>query len=208
MMTIPRSALRRVGDVFLRPQFEKVHIMGMASPVYYTAEMVRDLPEDGNRYEVVAGELLVTPAPRAWHQILMIRLVRALGDYLDRHPVGQVLSSPADISWSPADLVQPDIFVVPMGEARTLDWAQMKRLMLVAEILSPTTARADRFTKRRLYQQAKVPLYWIVDGEQQRVEVWTPEGQTPDIVTRELVWRPESAVAALMLSLDDLFRPL
>jgi hypothetical protein len=52
--------------------------MGMAAPVYYTAEMVRALPEDGNRYEAVFGELLVTPAPRVWHQAIVSRLVEAL----------------------------------------------------------------------------------------------------------------------------------
>ncbi len=52
--------------------------MGMASPLYYTADMVRALPDDGNRYEVVYGELLVTPAPRLWHQELAFRLARAM----------------------------------------------------------------------------------------------------------------------------------
>ena len=82
--------------------------MGMVAPVYYTADMVRALPEDGNRYEVVYGELLVTPAPRLWHQEIAIRLLRALGEYLDREPVGHLLQSPADISWGPDILVQPD----------------------------------------------------------------------------------------------------
>src|SRR3989442_14546688 len=87
--------------------------MGMAAPIYYTAEMVRGLPDDGNRYETVHGELLVTPAPRAWHQVVLVRLSQALSRYLERNPVGQLLYSPADISWSPDILVQPDLFVVP-----------------------------------------------------------------------------------------------
>src|SRR6184192_1347210 len=76
-----------------------VDTMGMVAPVYYTADMVRALPEDGNRYEVVHGELLVTPAPRLWHQQLSARLCVTLGVYLQSEPVGVVLSSPADISW-------------------------------------------------------------------------------------------------------------
>src|SRR5438034_10080720 len=55
-----------------------VDTMGMVAPVYYTADMVRALPDDGNRYEVVHGELLVTPAPRLWHQKLVGRLYSAL----------------------------------------------------------------------------------------------------------------------------------
>ncbi len=52
--------------------------MGMAAPTYWTADMVRALPEDGNRYEVVYGELLVTPSPRMWHEVLIHRLFGAL----------------------------------------------------------------------------------------------------------------------------------
>ena len=73
--------------------------MGMAAPIYYTADMVRAMPDDGNRYEVVYGELLVTPAPRPWHQVLVHRLSLALGLYLRSYPVGVLMTSPADISW-------------------------------------------------------------------------------------------------------------
>jgi len=52
--------------------------MGMAAPVLYTADMVRALPDDGNRYETVRGELLVTPAPRIWHEAIVLRLTVAL----------------------------------------------------------------------------------------------------------------------------------
>jgi Uma2 family endonuclease len=106
--------------------------MGMVAPTYYTASMVRAMPDDGNRYEVVYGELLVTPAPRPWHQVLVHRLSLALGTYLLNDPLGVVLTAPADISWGPDVLVQPDIFVVPLAEARTLSWDQMRTLLLVA----------------------------------------------------------------------------
>jgi len=96
--------------------------MGMAAPIYYTADMVRALPDDGTRYETVHGELLVTPAPRLDHQYAVTQLVLQLGPYLARHAVGQVLTSPADIAWAPDVLVQPDVFVVAIDEARTFDW--------------------------------------------------------------------------------------
>lgn len=72
--------------------------MGMASPAFYTAEMVRALPHDGNRYETVHGELLVTPAPRPPHQVVLSRLFSKLSRYLEENPLGVVLTSPADIS--------------------------------------------------------------------------------------------------------------
>jgi Uma2 family endonuclease len=133
----------------------------MAVPTYWTAEMVRQLLDDGNRYEVVYGELLVTPAPRFDHQLLVSRLVIALARYLEREPVGIVLTSPADISWGRDVLVQPDVFIVSPEEARAREWSRIRSLLLVAEVLSPRTAQADRFAKRRRYQEAGVrPTGW------------------------------------------------
>ena len=182
--------------------------MGMAAPTYRTAELVRELPDDGNRYEVVHGELLVTPAPRFDHQLLVTRMAVALANYLAREPVGIVLTSPADISWGQDVLVQPDVFVVLQAEAQSHDWSRIRSLLLVVEVLSPSTARADRFTKRHRYQEAGVPFYWIVDGAEQRAEVWTQDAEFPVIETERLVWRPAGAVQTFTLELADLFRPV
>lgn len=182
--------------------------MGMASPTYYTAEMVRALPEDGNRYEVVHGELLVTPAPRLWHQRLVARLCAALDVYLSAEPVGIVLTSPADISWGRDVLVQPDVFVVPLEEARALSWASIRTLLLAIEILSPSSRRADRFTKRRLYQERRVATYWMIDGDEQYVEVWGPETEFPVVERGLLSWQPVGAARPFTMGLRDLFRPI
>jgi Uma2 family endonuclease len=180
----------------------------MAAPIYYTADQVRALPDDGNRYEVVRGELLVTPAPRALHQEVIRRLLVRLSLYLETEPVGHVLPAPADISWGPDTLVQPDVFVVALQEARTLDWRRMKSLLLVAEVLSPSSARADRFTKRVEYQRQGVALYWMVDADRREVEVWTSEGPAPRFERERLVWSPAGATHPFVLSLEELFRPI
>jgi Uma2 family endonuclease len=179
--------------------------MGMAV-TYYTADLVRALPDDGRRYEVVHGELLVTPAPRAWHQEIVGRLFEQVRGYLRRESVGHAILSPADISWSDDTLVQPDMFVVAIEEARTLDWRRMKTLLLAVEVLSPSTARADRFTKRRLYQEVGVPTYWIVDPDRRCVEVWTPEAAFPAVEWEAVTWRPAGADEELTLRLEELFR--
>jgi Uma2 family endonuclease len=182
--------------------------MGMAAPLYYTAEMVRAMPDDGNRYEVVYGELLVTPAPRLWHQVVVQRLSVALDLYLRTEPVGIVLSSPADISWGPDVLVQPDVFVATLEEIRTLTWSRVQTLLLVAEVLSPSSSRGDRFLKRIRYREAGVPLYWVVDSDDRSVEVWTPSDDFPIIHRDRLVWHPTGAREPLTLNLEELFRPL
>jgi Uma2 family endonuclease len=188
-------------------------VMGMPEllppqPSYWTRELVRALPEDGHRYEVVYGELLVTPAPQLRHQELVGRLYRALANYLDRERVGHVLLSPADISWDEETLVQPDLFVADLEEVRTMDWDRVQHLLLVIEVLSPSTARFDRFTKRRRYQEAQVPFYWIVDSDQRQVEVWTPADHTPHLERDCLTWSPVGAATRFTMSVAELFRGL
>ena len=182
--------------------------MGMAIPVYYSAEMVRKLPDDGKRYETVHGELLVTPAPRLWHQEIVTRIAETLRAYLRRNRCGHALVSPADISWSPDTLVQPDVFVADLEEVRTDEWSKVKTLILVVEVLSPGSARHDRFANRRLYQEVGVPLYWIVDPDRKSVEVWAPEAQLPSVERECVVWKPDEVDEAFELALEELFKPI
>jgi Uma2 family endonuclease len=184
--------------------------MGMPAPLYYTADMVRDLIDESRawpRYELVYGELLVSPAPRAWHQEIVKRLVIALDAYLKREPVGHVFMAPADISWGrPDTIVQPDVFVFPPDEIRTWDWTKMMTMLLCAEVLSPSSLHSDRFTKRRLYQDEQVPLYWIVDADARRVEVWRPDLAFPEFETERITWHPEGASVPFVMTLEELFR--
>ena len=175
----------------------------------WTKERVQALPNDGNRYELVAGELLVTPAPTAWHQGVHWRLTIALTDYL--RPLGLIETmrvTAADISWTKDDLVQPDIFVVA-PEDLSLDWKTYKHLRLVVEVLSwPSSCRADRGPKRRLYQAHGVGTYWIVDPDQHEVEVWRPGDAEAQVVADTLAWRVTPEAPELRIPLDEIFRRL
>ena len=182
--------------------------MRMAIPTFHTADMVRALPDDGNRYETVHGELLVTPAQRLWHQEIVARVFEQLRTYLRHHPVGHAMTSTADISWTPDTLVQPDVFGADLSEVRTLDWSQVQHLLLAVEVLSPSSVRADRFTKRRLYQEVQVPTYWVVDAEAREVEVWTPEDTFPTVERERLTWHPAGAGEAFVLELGELLEPI
>ena len=177
----------------------------MAVPVYYTAEMVRAIPDDGKRYETVYGELLVSPSPRELHQRVLGRLFLELGLYLRTVPAGALYTSPADISWGPDILVQPDLFVVDLLEARTAEWNKMQTLLLAIEVLSPSTSRHDRFTKRRLYQSVGIPLYWVVDAEARLVEVWLPDATLPVLERDRVVWEPQGAGEPFVMSAQPLF---
>ncbi len=179
--------------------------MGMAAPIYYSAELVRAMPDDGKRYETVHGELLVTPAPRIPHQEVVLGLAADLRGYLKEYRVGSVLISPADISWGTGVLVQPDVFVADRNEVRTSEWENVQTLLLAIEVLSPSTARYDRFTKRRLYQEVGVPHYWIVDPDHRLVEVWTPDDTFPTVERERVTWAPRGAAKPFTLPLAELF---
>ena len=74
--------------------------------------------------------------------------------------------------------------------------------------MSPASRRADRFAKRRLYQEAGVETYWVIDPDACRAEVWTPEATFPTAEASVLPWHPAGAAEPFELSLEDLFRPI
>lgn len=179
--------------------------MGMPAWRYYGVADLLEMPEDGNRYEVLHGELLVTPAPRKAHQRLVARLVRLLADYLDRWPVGEVYPG-GDVQSGPDSLVIPDILVHDSVAARIESWHTGRPPLLVVEILSPSSERADRFQKRRHYQELGVPHYWLIDANARVVEVWTPDAHFPLTEHEEVRWHPEGAREPLVVRLAEVFR--
>jgi Uma2 family endonuclease len=184
--------------------------MGMpAQQTEWTAEMARALPDDGKRYEVLDGELFVTPAPRLPHQLIVGTVFVTVDAYVRAHSLGLTLVSPADIEFSPRRLVQPDVFVAPMtARGRPRDWSEISSLLLAIEVLSPTTARADRQRKRWIYQSEGVPEYWIIDSDARLVERWRPEDERPEIIADMLVWRPRPDAEPLSIALEGLFSQL
>jgi Uma2 family endonuclease len=172
----------------------------------WTAAQVRALPDDGKRYEVVGGWLLVTPAPGLLHQRAVFAVAQLLAEFVTRHGLGEVLISPADIQFSDRDLVQPDVFVAPLVEGRRpRAWGEIRSLSLAVEILSPSTARADRWIKRALYQGAGVTEYWILDLDARVVERWRPDDTRPEILSNRIEWHPSQVGEALVIDLEALF---
>jgi Uma2 family endonuclease len=172
----------------------------------YTVAEVHEFPSDGNRYELVHGELLVTPAPRVLHQRVVGRLYVMLYQYAENPPgIGEVFLSPADVTWgSEDDLVQPDIFVAAANEIST-EWITLRTMLLAVEVLSPSSSHHDRVTKRRLYQDRSVATYWVVDADARLVEVWRPTDERPEIATSTVSWRVHEGAEELVIELDSLF---
>ena len=181
--------------------------MGMPAELpFYTVEMVRAIPDDRNRYETVYGELLVTPSPILGHQRIALRLVATLLPYVTRWGVGELLFAPLDLVHGSASLVQPDVFVLRSG-ANPSGWGLLRDVLLAIEIASPSSRRADRFTKRRLYQEAGVPAYWMVDVDAGSVEVWTPADEFPRVEREWVEWWPQGVGEGLVVSVSQLIAP-
>lgn len=133
------------------------------------------MPDDGSRYEIIEGELLVSRAPSLTHQRISRNLLVILNDYLARNPIGEVLATPG-VMFSESSGVIPDLVFI--SNERRAEIASGERVMgapeLVIEILSPgvENARRDRLAKRQLYGKFGVKEYWVIDPEHRIVEIY------------------------------------
>lgn len=178
----------------------------------WTYEEFARLPDDGNRYEVIAGDLYVTPPPDTPHQVVGGRFYLQLGLFMtQQYDLGEVLYAPVAVLFGEGDYLEPDI-VVLLNEHRHY---RTRRAIegppdLVVEILSPSTARQDRGIKRERYAHYGVPEYWIIDPERRRVEVYRlqEDADRPTYVADRLRWQPLQAGPVLELNVAKLLANL
>jgi Uma2 family endonuclease len=176
--------------------------MAHASKVWTVADLAR-LPDDGLRYEVIDGELLVTPAPSLDHQEAIARLYLLLAPYVAEQRVGHVVFAPADVEFSARRLVQPDLFVVPLvNGSRPRRFSDAGRLLLAVEVLSPSTARADRVKKRVVYREEDVGEYWVVDLEARIFERSIAGGEGMVVAAERLEWTPAGAAVPFVIDIE------
>lgn len=139
------------------------------------------MPEDGNRYEIIEGELFVSCAPNLYHQSVSGNLFFAIKNYLVQNPIGSVWATPGVI-FSELSGVVPDLVFV--SNERKGEIALGERISgapdLVIEIISQgaENERRDRVAKRQLYGKHGVKEYWIVDPSARTIEVYLLDGQT------------------------------
>ncbi len=126
-------------------------------------------PDDGKRYEIVQGELYVTPSPSPAHQRISRRLQQQLESYFHRRSIGEVFDAPIDLILTDNDVLVPDLLVVSDPSLISKRGIEGPPLLIV-EILSPSTRKQDRGMKARRYAKLGVEHYWIVDPEGKRVE--------------------------------------
>jgi Uma2 family endonuclease len=129
-----------------------------------TWEHYQELPNDGKRYEIIDGELYVSPAPSEKHQRVATRLTSRFVFYTETHYLGEVYSAPFEVRLAWSDIVQPDIVFVSRQRGRVITSARIDGAPdLVVEIISPSSVKTDEETKRNLYAKYGVKYYWIID---------------------------------------------
>jgi Uma2 family endonuclease len=168
----------------------------------WTADLVRSLPDDGNRYELIDGVLLVSPSPANRHQRAVRMLLILLQSYSELHDLGEALASPSDIELSPKDFVQPDVFVT---RRIVSTWSDARDLRLAVEVISPSSAHTDRFVKRPRYQRERIPEFWIVDLDERVFERWRPDDKEPEVITDAMIWQPLPHIPPLSIPLGEFF---
>jgi len=137
-----------------------------------TVDDIEAMPDDGNRYELIDGVLVVSPAPAARHQRAVFQLWRLLEDAAPPHL--WVMGAPFDVILGPRTWVEPDVLVAPKADF------DEKRLpvppLLAAEVLSPSTALTDLNVKFERYRAAGIASYWVVDPVEVRLIAWELRG--------------------------------
>lgn len=182
--------------------------MGMPAHMqpYYAVDEVLAFSDDGNMYELIYGDLVVSIAPPVWHQKTVMRLTHILRDYCQREAVGHVFCVGADLSWGRRDVItQPDVFVLSLKDSGIDRWADVHHVPLIAEVLSPSTARHDRFGKRIVYRDPREATYSIVDADNHLDDVWNPDAQFPRVERGHITWSPPGTSQPLVIVFADLF---
>lgn len=128
----------------------------------WTVEDYYQLPEDGNQYEIINGQLELKPSPTTTHQRLSQRLERTLLDTCENEYI--ILEAPVDVILSEKETRQPDILMVHRSREAIIEvHAVVGPPDLVIGILSPSSAKRDRMMKKESYAYFGIPEYWIVD---------------------------------------------
>jgi Uma2 family endonuclease len=169
----------------------------------WTLDELHSLPDDGNKYEVVRGELFVTPAPTGQHESILAALSALLTPYVVANKLGLVYHPRTVLRFEDSE-VEPDLMVrKPWGSAET-DWENAPLPLLIVEVLSPSTRNRDRKEKRTLYGDARIPEYWIIDPERKTVTV-VARNELDRTVREILIWYPLGADEPLEVKLSDVF---
>jgi Uma2 family endonuclease len=175
--------------------------------IRYTFEDYLSIPEDrAHRYEIIDGELFVTPTPVLRHQQVVMNLSRILSTLALEHGLGEIFSAPLTVRLRDDRVTGPDLAFVRADRLGILD--PRKGILgapdLIVEVLSPSNRDYDRTLKRKQYMASGVAELWIVDADEDTLEVWRPGMRKAEQARRVVSWR--AGDRAFEIALADVFR--
>ena len=168
----------------------------------WTIDEMHALPDDGNKYEVIRGELFVTLAPTYEHSRIVAQLTRILVPYVEREGLGLVYHPRAVLRFEDSE-VEPDIMVRNEAEENA-DYENAPVPSLIVEVFSPSTKNLDKTHKRDSYMDAGVGEYWMVDARERLITV-IRKGQENAPLTDEISWNPPEVSAPLVFAIQKVF---
>ena len=170
---------------------------------YYTVADLEHFPHDGNRYELLDGVLLVTPAPGAVHQAVALRIATMLMNALGM-PGHARIFGPGAVSYPPRTQLEPDVLVVPARFPLSDRWQDYTEHWLAVEVYSPSSRVYDRDFKRDAYLALGVGEVWLVDCDDRSVEVSRVRGES--VIERDaVIWQVPTLVLDVRIDLSQVF---
>jgi len=177
-------------------------LMAQAAGAWTLVDLDR-LPDDGNKYELIDGDLFVTPAPSPAHEVLATAMRELLDPYVRQERLGTVYMAKSVIQ-TDGSRVEPDLMVRQTPRILPEKWPEMPTPILVIEVLSAITRRRDHVEKRDFYLRNGVAEYWIVNRWDRTIDVISPNAEDVIVETR-LTWHPTAASAALKIDVAEYF---
>ena len=192
-----------MADAALPIPHRRADIMGMPLSLplpRYTIADLAQFPADGQRYELLEGFLLVTPAPGGPHQVIASRLQVVLGVYLGQRAY---VTGPGVIERQPNTHLEPDLLVFPGPITRNFRWRDLTAHWLAVEVFSRSSRKYDRDYKRDAYLALGLPEVWLVDRWERVVFVCRPK-EPERRVTGTLRWQPPGMETGFSLEVEQL----
>ncbi|MFI5263740.1 MAG: Uma2 family endonuclease [Candidatus Kapaibacterium sp.] len=150
--------------------------MPLTEPNLATIEDYNAL-EEGAPYQLIGGELVMSPSPTLFHQEILANIYSALRAFINKKELGKIYFAPLDVQLSNSDVYQPDILFIRKERLHLLEGDRISIAPdLVVEILSPSNAYYDLTRKKAMYCEHGVEEYWIVDPEQETIELLVKDG--------------------------------
>jgi len=151
----------------------------------FTYEDLKLIPPDRNRYEIVDGELFVTPAPRTLHQRIVGNIFASLHQHVRQHRIGEVFVAPYDVVLATGTVLEPDVLFVSNSRVRYIGEDNLSGPPdLAVEVISESTKRLDREVKLKQYALYGVSEYWLVEPEGKNVEVYRRQKEEYELAER------------------------